>query len=248
MNGGLIDIQERADFNLTMDRFWAQVVKGDRCWLWQGSMAAGKTGAFHVGCKRVLAHRLVWELYHGPIPNDMTVRRACKVKRCLAPAHLYLDPWPASTREQLIERFWRRVEKTEGCWYWRGALDRPGYGMTGFGGTGNKAHRFSYELHYGPIPNGLLVCHKCDNPPCVNPEHLFVGTNADNIADMIAKGRAAIRKGELHHKAKLKDADVLSIRERYSQGGMPERGLATIYGVSSSTIDDIVHYRRWKHI
>jgi excisionase family DNA binding protein len=88
-------------------------------------------------------------------------------------------------------RFWRYVEKSDGCWQWTGAANPKGYGNIGRGkGLGTaKAHRVSWELHFGPIPPGLYVCHACDNPPCVRPDHLFLGTAQDNNNDKIAKGR-----------------------------------------------------------
>ena len=96
---------------------------------------------------------------------------------------------PHEYRRTMTERFWRKVVKTETCWLWTGAHLPAGYGMIGMPGGGPNVltHRFSYELHYGPIPDGLLVCHKCDNPPCVRPDHLYAGTQQDNVSDMIAK-------------------------------------------------------------
>lgn len=89
------------------------------------------------------------------------------------------------------ERFWAKVQKTDDCWMWTGAT-RHGYGEISKGGKSTEifvASRFSYELHFGPIPDGFLVCHRCDNPPCVRPDHLFLGTHVENTSDMLSKGR-----------------------------------------------------------
>lgn len=99
-------------------------------------------------------------------------------------------------RPTLEQRFWSMVEKTDGCWLWTGALNDAGYGMisdragTVSGSTAKRAHRMSYELHKGPIPDGLHLLHSCDVRKCVNPDHLSVGTNQDNIADRVSKGRS----------------------------------------------------------
>ena len=92
----------------------------------------------------------------------------------------------------IADRFWERVDKTGDCWLWTGSLNATGYGTIGKGGRGNGiylAHRVSFELHHGPIPDGLFVIHSCDNPPCVNPAHLRAGTSRDNMQDAISRGR-----------------------------------------------------------
>jgi hypothetical protein len=98
----------------------------------------------------------------------------------------------SGTPAPLAERFWRYVERSTGCWLWIGCRQRPGYGRIGReGGKGTRyAHHVSWELHYGPIPEGQQVLHRCDNPPCVRPDHLFLGSQLENVRDMWDKGRA----------------------------------------------------------
>lgn len=95
----------------------------------------------------------------------------------------------APLRRPAIERLLKKTDKTSGCWLWRGASVPRGYGVIYFNGRQTYTHRVSYELHVGPIPDGLFVLHRCDVPACVNPDHLFIGSAADNVADMMAKGR-----------------------------------------------------------
>lgn len=149
------------------------------------------------------------------------------------------------------ERFWSKVQKTEGCWIWKGGRHAKGYGIVRAKLLGeNKAHRASYRMVFGDIPDGLHVLHHCDNPPCVRPDHLFLGTNYDNVLDKMAKGRAKGAKlpGERHPMAKLTDDKVREIRTKYAAGGICQRELAEQYGVSTSMIGLITIRKNWIHI
>ena len=153
----------------------------------------------------------------------------------------------------LIDRFWSRVDKSGDCWVWTAATTNGGYGVirdTGRNGKIIRAHRLSWELHNGPIPAGIEVCHRCDNPPCVNPAHLFLGTHQDNVTDTVNKGRASGGgpRGALHHQAKLTEAQVLDIRAVYAAGAASQRQLARKYNVDRGTIQHIVKRMVWTHI
>lgn len=147
------------------------------------------------------------------------------------------------------DRFWSKVhpEALSGCWLWHATLDRNGYGLFHVAGRMRGSHRVAYELANGPIPDGngyhgVCVCHSCDVRACVNPAHLFLGTNAENLADMRAKGRSrtAPVRGERHHRATLSDAQVAEIRSRHlGPGRESQRKLAAEYGVSHSAIGKI---------
>lgn len=144
------------------------------------------------------------------------------------------------------ERFWGKVRKGDGCWEWCGTRDSHGYGVLSFGGTGHKkAHRVSWELCAGLIPDGLFVCHHCDNPSCVNPAHLFLGTPRDNYEDMVAKGRRApLLRGESHPNSVLTWDGVLSARAAW-EAGEPQRSIADRLGVSQSSISGALTGETW---
>jgi hypothetical protein len=150
------------------------------------------------------------------------------------------------------ERFWRLVKKTPSCWIWKSSIRKSGYGKFRLyeGQICVKhlsAHRFSWELHNGSIPSGMLVCHKCDNPVCVRPDHLFLGTPKDNVVDMIRKGRQKYPAGEQAGQAKLDSAQVLDIRDRFKRGETG-KALAEEYRVSRAEVSRIVNNKRWVSI
>ena len=144
-------------------------------------------------------------------------------------------------------RFWNKVKKTKSCWLWTGAKDPKSYGKFGWHNRRSKrCHRLAWELAHGRIPKGLQVLHRCDNPPCVNAAHLFLGTPKDNTHDAIAKNRLA--HGEHHGNARLTNHDVLQIRARYNGIFGQQTAIARIYGISPTTVRDIVHGINWRHL
>lgn len=157
-----------------------------------------------------------------------------------------------------IDRFWGNVDKSGECWLWTGRLDRYGYGDFRVIGGHAKAHRVAYELGIGPIPEGMLVCHRCDNRACVRPDHLFHGTASDNARDSVAKGRwiTGVRipppphdqRGQKSHTAKLSDDAALSIRTRYLAKAATQQELATEYGVHKRTIQRVLSSETWGHV
>jgi hypothetical protein len=133
----------------------------------------------------------------------------------------------------------------KGCWLWRRKILKSGYGDIGINGKSVLAHRASYEAFRGPIPNGAQVCHKCDVKSCVNPEHLFLGTQKQNQADMVAKGRSA--RGEMASSAKLTERAVREIRRALPSYGYRE-ALSKKFGVSPGSVSNIRARRTWAHV
>lgn len=148
-----------------------------------------------------------------------------------------------------MQRFWELVDRRgpDECWPWLGGIDLPdGYGyFAGFARLKVRAHRFAYELEVGKIGPGRLVLHSCDNPPCVNPAHLRLGSPADNIDDRRVRGRAP--RGVNHHSAKLTEDQVREIRRRWT-GGEKQTALAERFGITQSSISRIVRGQDWIHV
>lgn len=143
------------------------------------------------------------------------------------------------------EAFWNKVKKYKNCWEWTGCLSH-GYGSLKVNGKRFIASRFSYELHYGKIPKGKFVLHKCDNPACIRPEHLFLGTQKDNVRDSVSKGRNMV--GEKQNFAKLTNEKVIEIRSLYSKGNISQTELGKKFNVHQHTISCLVRRQTWKHI
>jgi hypothetical protein len=150
------------------------------------------------------------------------------------------------------ETFWAQVQKQDnGCWLWTGPLGRRGYGKVMVNHTRWQAHRYAWTLHRGSIPAGLYVCHNCpggDNPTCINPDHLFLGTDADNQRDSIAKGRRDHLRGQGNSQAKLTEEMVRAMRAMHRPGVYGYARVASTFGVSKRTAMLAITGRQWGHV
>lgn len=233
------------------ERFWKLVDKRgpDECWPWLGKL---KQMSKNVQCGRfklsdgrhMQAHRYAYELEHGSSEWHTEIRSTCGTVGCVNPAHWYFGFGPAD-----IERFWSKVDKSGGddaCWEWQANRLPDGYGIICLQGANHRAHRVSYEITNGPIPDGMFVCHSCDCPSCVNPKHLFLGTAQDNVDDKVAKGRWRGNpvRGEDASWSILTEAQAREILASTDT----QAELARRYGVHQTTISDIKRGKHWKHI
>jgi hypothetical protein len=163
---------------------------------------------------------------------------------------LYGDPTKTMVKQMhgatLQQRFDHYVSRSEGCWEWTGSRDSNGYGRLNVSGKPELAHRLSWRLHVGEISPDQHVLHRCDNPPCVRPDHLFLGDQIANNADMKAKGRfrPGVSKGEAHGGAVLTEAQVREIRQSTDK---PQH-IADQFGISRRQVRDIRAMRSWRHI
>lgn len=242
-------------------RFWSKVTVGepDECWNWTAALNNMGYGVIGTG-RRVegtrgisYAHRLAWEFTHGTIQDGLLVLHRCDNSKCCNPSHLYLGTYTDRAHHagsyvprvynmaRARERFWNNVAvgRRDDCWTWLGNRNRKGYGMCSIKSKMRSSHRVAYEFAVGPIPNDLCVCHSCDNPACVNPSHLWLGTQADNAADMKAKGRAA--RGERNSRFRITVELADEIRNRYTGKWGEQRALSREYGISNSHISSILN-------
>lgn len=146
-----------------------------------------------------------------------------------------------------ISDFLNAIDKTETCWIWTGNINSKGYGRMMLSGYPLTAHRISYVYHNGSIPDGMFVCHTCDNRKCVNPDHLFLGTIQDNNKDRAVKKRDADRRGELSPLSRLTANQIVVIREAITRG-YRNKDIQRYFKLSSSHVSAIKYRRRWAHV
>jgi len=152
--------------------------------------------------------------------------------------------------ETLEQRFWQKVDKRsdDECWEWTASTNIHGYGQLWIRNTFIVASRASWIVHFSYIPDGLCVCHRCDNRKCVNPNHLFLGTHQDNSNDMKKKGRSLNQKGENNHATKLTDNDILNVRKMWVSGKHRQKEIMGIFNLSRVSLWRIISYRTWKSV
>lgn len=215
---------------MKLEEFWSRlsIPSADACWLWKGGSASKAYPVVNLGGGVYdRPHRISYRIHFGESEN--LIRHTCENTRCANPAHLVRVPNESD--------FWSQVDRRgpDECWLWTGRRHGFGYGL--IGGNG-RAHRISWELANGREPGALEVCHSCDNPPCVNPSHLFLGTHADNMADRSRKLRVRERQ--------LTPEQVQEIRRVYRPWCRTNGGgaLARRFGVSLHVVHTALQGKR----
>jgi hypothetical protein len=230
-----------------IEKFWNNVEKTPTCWNWTGFLSKSKAPIIRVGThpnfKEYSPRQVSLILANKPASNRSSPH--CQNKLCVSPEHLVSGD---------TARFWSKVQKLsepDGCWVWIGAQDKDMYGKFTYRQDKKKidirAHRYSWELanNWKIGTSTLQVCHRCDHPYCVNPEHLFLGTTQENTEDKVQKGRQA--RGETCGAAKLTEEKVKEIRELYKTG-VSITQLSNQLSIPNSTIHCIVHRITWDYL
>lgn len=217
------------------------VGEDDECWEWTRNGKPFIQKEEKINGQRVIysiyVQKMILERKLGRESTSRTVNLSCGNYKCCNPNHIF--------ENDMVSRFMRFVDKdgTSGCWIWTGAIfQRNGYGCFTINSQPLGAHRVSYDLFSGGVPEGLMVLHKCNNKRCVNPEHLYAGTHEDNMNDL---RNANIAKGEKNANSILKEEQVLEIRKLAKSRLVTYQKIAEMFGVKRQTVKDIALGRTW---
>jgi len=218
-----------------VDKFICKLEDG--CWAWTGASSKGRGIVWIDGGNRS-ARRTIYAHYYPENQVKGNLKCLCGNEECVNPHHY-------RTRLQYFESL-IKINNDTGCHEWVGPK-KEGYGWFSIDGNLKSAHRISFEIHKGPIPEKINVCHSCDNPSCVNPEHLWLGTQFDNVNDMMSKKRGNKASGESHHKAKITEDDVRLIRSLLSEG-ISMRHIQHKLNISYRIIQRVCSGQSWSHV
>lgn len=230
------------------ERFEAKFTKGteDECWEWMASKSSRGYGQISDGKRLQPSNRISYQLNVGEIPEGACVIQKCGNKLCVNPKHLYLGHKRSGSITPVPQRFEKLFAKgtPTDCWEWQAVKNQGGYGRLLVEGRLQVAHRISYRIYVGELSEDIRVLHKCDNPGCVNPSHLFLGTQSDNMIDCSRKGRMVRPKGEDNHQSKLTKKAVQDIRSSQESA----RKMSEKYGVTRQHIWRIRNNKFWKEV
>jgi HNH endonuclease len=238
-------------------KFWENTEKSNNlygCWNWKGFLDKSGLPVIRVANGIIGGKQSLKEYSPRQISKYLSGEKISEKKHCLPNCGNKLCVNPEHLVRGDEARFWNKVQKLtepDSCWIWIGAEDKNGYGKFKVSSNGKdihiRAHRYSWELFIGrKTSSKFLLCHHCDNPRCVNPHHLFLGTNQDNADDCVSKQRHGF--GEKNGASKLTEQQVLEIKRLYHNQQTTIVSLATRYNCGKSTISDIVINKTWKHL
>jgi HNH endonuclease len=219
------------------ERLHKYITKEDNsCWVWSGTYS-NYSPVTTVNKKSVLVRKIIYGMYKKKPSGDYLIS-ICKNKKCVNPYHLM-------SRDEILFSKIIKNKKT-GCWEWIGTKKR-GYGYMKINGKDKAIHRLLYERYKGKILSEMNVCHTCDNPSCCNPDHLWLGTQTQNIHDCVEKKRDNKRKGETHLRTKITEKQAIEIKIQYRNGIKPTV-ICRLMNIPYSTVYKICINENWKHI
>ena len=214
------------------------VGKENRCWEWIGATSEGY-GVIGINGKNKQVRRVLFELNIKKIPQKECLRSLCKNKKCVNPEHHIIS----------IDLMFSYINKNaeNSCWEWTRCLSNKGYAVFNVKNKMILVHRFMYEKFKNKISNKMSVCHSCDNPKCVNPEHLFLGTHKENIIDCIKKGRDKKARGERQRKCSISEKTAIEIKTKFKEGKTIKE-IYHLFDCSYQTVWNICKNRSWKYL